>query len=72
MKIHSEESLKLSHFLLYNETVNIYERFTSQTPDNRSVVVDKPLKINLFYRNEITMILFLWEIWLTNQIESWN
>ena len=51
MKIHGEESMKLSHFLLYNETININERFTSQTLDNRSVAVDKPLKINLFYRN---------------------
>ena len=38
-------------FLLYNATVNIYERFTSQTPDNRYVAGDNAPEINLFYRN---------------------
>ena len=36
---------------LYNVTVNIYERFTSQTPDNRYVAGIKAPEISLFYRN---------------------
>ena len=36
---------------LYNVTVNIYERFTSQTPDNRYVAGINSPEINLFYRN---------------------
>ena len=36
---------------LYNVTVNIYERFTSQTPDNRYVAGINAPEINLFYRN---------------------
>ena len=36
---------------LYNVTVNIYERFASQTPDNRYVEGDNAPEINLFYRN---------------------
>ena len=36
---------------LYNVTVNIYERFKSQTPDNRYVAGDNLPEINLFYRN---------------------
>ena len=36
---------------LYNAIVNIYERFISQTPDNRYVAGDNAPEINLFSRN---------------------
>ena len=47
---------------LYNLTVNIYERFASQTPDNRYVAEDNAPEIIYFIEMKITMILFLWRI----------
>ena len=47
---------------LYNVTVNIYEIFTSQTPDNWYVARDNALDINLFYRNGVHFDSLLWAI----------
>ena len=42
----------MSRSLNSNVTVNIYEKFTSQTPENWYVEGDNSPEINLFYRNE--------------------
>ena len=47
---------------LYNLTINIYERFTSQTHDNKCVAGDNAPEINLFYRNGNHYDSLFWEV----------
>ena len=49
--IREEEPEVVAFSELDNVTVNIYERFTSQTSDNRYVTGDNSPDIILFYRN---------------------
>ena len=51
MKCMGGESEVVAFSEFYNVTLNIYERFTSQTLDNRYVAGDNTPEINLFYRN---------------------
>ena len=45
------ESGVVAFFELFHVTVNIYERFTSQTSNNRNAAGVDASELNLFYRN---------------------